>query len=859
MARRSRTNVAPPLGTVLGDGYELVRYLGAGGTGAVYEARAADGRRVAVKALLRTERLVAGGEILERFKREIALLGTLESPNIVPVLDAGLDAATGFPFMVMPLLVGLDVEDLIRRVGALHPTLAVRIARQACLALEVAHDAGVVHRDIKPGNLFLDHARDGSVTVRLLDFGVAKWQRDDVDITQTGTLVGTPRYMAPEQMERAKGVDPRADVWGLGATLYHALTGVVPFAEQQTMAEVYVALMTRDLPLIQQAAPWLDPALALAVQGTLLRDREARCPSASALRSALEPLNGGSDELRDGLLQGVPTELKAHRAPPIDRPSTWQLARPDRPPPAVPDAGPDVFLGRCLSERYTLLRRLGRGGMGAVYEAEDAQGHRFAVKVLDPQRAGSSPAALGRFVREARAISSIHSDYVVRVIEVDTDSDTDVPYIVMERLLGVDLGVVIERQGPLAPRTVARLMTQACLGLGAAHERGFVHRDVKPANLFLHQQPSGDVVVKICDFGIVKRVRADDSEETAAQLTRTGGVVGSPAYMSPEQAKDARDIDLRSDVWSLGVSMFRALTGGLPWVGRESVGELIVAICTERLPHVQDLAPWVPTGLAEAVHRTIRRDPAERFQSTTELARAIEPFTEGSLTVPSTDLGPLPRELRAKAQRRATPPDAASSGGTDSDSVTSIRAELAQRRRRWTAVTLGVATLSALGAVAAGALLLGSRDDGSASGRAPDGLDRASESASARLDGGGPASHRVRVQVVPATASVAVDGKAAELQGGWLELDGVPGSSFAVLVTDGERRAEVKIVVTKDGEPSQPRIEVPAVASSAPRPEGGKPEARPRPSGLVPTASTTAGAAPTAAPSGGKPPAKETW
>ncbi|MBI4706220.1 MAG: serine/threonine protein kinase, partial [Deltaproteobacteria bacterium] len=685
MAKEGRGSVAPELGTALGEGYELVRYLGAGGTGAVYEALRADGRRVAVKVLFGVEPAAPGSEILGRYRREVSVLATLESPHIVPVIDAGLDARRGLPFLVMPLLLGLDVLELVRRVGALHPTLAVRIARQACRALEAAHGAGVVHRDIKPANLFLDHDRDGRVTVRLLDFGVAKWRADNIDITQTGTLLGTPRYMAPEQMQGAKQVDARADLWGLGATLYHALSGAVPYADAATVAEVCIAVMTRDLPALQERAPWIDPALAAVVHGALLRDREARCPSATALHDALGPLTAGSDELGAGMLHGAPAELRVRRAPRAGLLSSWRQTEPSRAPDTVPEAAADPLLGRSVAGRYTLLRRLGGGGMGAVYEAEDEGGRRFAVKVLDPQRVGTGAVALARFVREARALTSIASEHVVRVIEVGTDPGAEMPYIVMERLQGLDLGVVIERQGPLAPCTAARLLGQAARGLGTAHRLGLVHRDIKPANLFLHELPSGQIAVKICDFGIVKRIRATDDEETTAQLTRAGGVVGSPAYMSPEQAKDARDIDVRTDVWSLGVSLFRALSGTLPWAGRDSVGELIVAICTEPLPHLQDLAPWVPAGLAEIVHRAMRRDPAERFQSMDELARALEPFTAGRIEVEAAEIAPLAVELRAQVPARAAPPEGATgSGETESRAAASMPVPAATRRRRGT-------------------------------------------------------------------------------------------------------------------------------------------------------------------------------
>jgi serine/threonine protein kinase len=154
---------------------------------------------------------------------------------------------------MMPLLVGLDLQELINRVGPVHPTAAARIARQACLALEIAHRDGVVHRDVKPANLYLDHDSVGRVTVRVLDFGVAKWaDGGDRALTGTGSLLGTPLYMAPEQEAlQSKAADARADVWSLGASLYCALAGRTAFESSTSLADLHVAITTTDMPLLQ--------------------------------------------------------------------------------------------------------------------------------------------------------------------------------------------------------------------------------------------------------------------------------------------------------------------------------------------------------------------------------------------------------------------------------------------------------------------------------------------------------------------------------------------------------------------------------------------------------------------------------
>jgi serine/threonine protein kinase len=846
MSSLPRSSSPPDVGTVLGDGYELVRFLGAGGVGVVYEALRADGRRVAVKVLLE----LGDGEddpahLVERFTRESSILGGLDSPHLVHVLDAGVDLRSGKPFLVMPLLEGLDLRTLGRKVGPLHPTLAARIARQACLGLQSAHAAGIVHRDIKPGNVFLDHDRQGNVIVRLVDFGVAKDSDRGGELTQTGTLVGTPRYMAPEQLENARLADARADVWGLGATLHHVLTGAVPFADCHGLGAVCYALANRGFPHVQDLAPWLDPALVAIIHGTLVPHPEARCPSAAALRDALEPFTGGSDELSSGMLQGVPAEVRRRPAERAVLPSSWQSVAPAQPTPGVPDSGRDPLLGTTIADRYLLLRRLGRGGMGAVYEAEDASRDRVAVKVLALVRAGTEPAALKRFLREARAVTTISSDHVVRVRDAGTDPESGLPYIVMERLQGVDLGALLDHQGPLAPQTAARVFIQACRGLAAAHVKGFVHRDIKPANLFLHELPSGEVVVKICDFGIVKRVRANEDEETTAQLTRTGGVVGSPAYMSPEQGKDARDINQTTDVWSLGISLFRTLTGSLPWAGRETVGELIVAICTEPMPHIQDLAPWIPPGLAEAVHRALRRSPADRYSSMIEFAVALEPFSGGSAALRVADLVPLDAALRSKADRRARLSEAVTGAGQ-----TSGRSSIGRQPRSRTALAITAAALT-LAAASAG-LMWWSEWKRAASEPPPAGSGPGRSTTAGESAGSSAASFSVRVRVSPENAGVTVDGKAARLDGGLLTLAGVAGDVFAVVVGDGGRSVESRIVIMRDGTPSVDHIELtepspPGEASPrASMPAGKAKPARPGPTaGPSPSAVETATGTPT--------------
>ncbi len=772
---------APPLGTTLDGAYLLERFLGAGGMGAVYEAVTNTGERVAVKVLLGA----AGrqeGAFLERFEREANITSSLSSPNIVATIDTGVDEKTGLSFMVMPLMIGLDLEDFTIHHGPLQPTVAVRVARHACAALAVAHDHGIVHRDMKPANVFLDYGPAEQVTVRVLDFGIAKWADDDKALTQTGSLLGTPLFMSPEQLLDTKGVTAQCDIWGLGATLYHALAGTPPFDEEKTLGQLYVAISAGDVPHLQDVAPWIDPGLAAVVHGTLLRERTERCPDIEALARALEVFNDGSDEILVSMLEPLPVEQLAKVAPRLEQlPTSWHPAEPTAPSPSLTLADADPLLGTTLGDQYTLLRRLGVGGMGAVYEAQGPDGQRYALKVMAAAQSRKE-SQRRRFVREARAVTSIDSDHVVRVLQADTDDAQERPFIVMDLLQGVDLAVLIERQGPLHPTTVARLFAQACQGLMAAHDQGIVHRDIKPANLFLHQLPSGEITLRICDFGIAKQINVDGHDKTTVNLTRTGGVVGSPMFMSPEQSKSARDVDARTDIWSIGVSIYQALSGVTPWEGKETVGEIIVAICTEQVPHLQDRAPWVPPGLAEVVHATLRRNRDDRFQTAHELGEALMPFTNKSLTLSSEQLSGVSAPTREAVAKRGTGPEtfspAVPSGATQPlGGLPKSRAPL---------IAAGAAAL----AIGGGSLLYlgGSTPETTAPIVAPPSAASVNPN---RFD--------IQVEIIPAEAQVLVDGKPRQLANGKLDLSGEPGDTFVVVVTRGQQKRQQEVTILRGG------------------------------------------------------------
>jgi serine/threonine protein kinase len=699
----NRSTTALGIGSVVA-GYELVRALGAGAMGEVFEGRAPDGTSAAIKFL----RL--GGhdhrEMLLRFRREASVSSGLRHPNVVTVLDHGVH--TGVPFLVMPLLRGGDLDRCLEKNGPLRPDVAVSIALEAAAGLRAAHEAGIVHRDFKPANVFLDERADGVSTI-VCDFGVAKVFDPDGSLTSSGAVLGTPMYMAPEQLLDSKRVDARCDVWALGMTLYHALSGAPAFAHLNGLADFVMAMRDGRIPSLQSRAAWVPPALTRVVHGALLpidRRFQSIAELADALRawgprafrpnvSDLSPL--GADEK---LVQAISASLPVAAAD-LGSPEDATHASADG---AVNDESelPDDVVGTTLGDRYRIGARIGAGGMGAVYEGVDlravagAPDRDVAVKVMRPEGGKRGGESIRRFLREAKAAQKITSPHVATVLDVGVDDGA--MFLVMERLRGHDLASVLQRCSALSPDVAVTLFLEACEGLAAAHAVGVVHRDIKPSNLFVHEA-SGRAIVKVCDFGIAKQLMAEGGE-ASTELTRSGGMLGSPLYMSPEQAKSAKSVDARSDMFSLALSLHEALSGTRPWQGRSSVGEIIVAVCTEDVPSLTASAPWIDPRLAAIVERALTRDVAGRFASIAELAAALRPFGLGRPVTPD-DLAPL-----AGARRVVVHPTtlAAQLAKSDSGAVTAKPVSIDPTttvRGRMPRATMAIAAALAMSAIGA--------------------------------------------------------------------------------------------------------------------------------------------------------------
>jgi serine/threonine-protein kinase len=284
--------------------------------------------------------------------------------------------------------------------------------------------------------------------------------------------------------------------------------------------------------------------------------------------------------------------------------------------------------GEVLDGKYRIERLLGEGGMGAVAKATHMLRRApVALKFMSPAVLALQ-GAVERFVNEGVAASQIDSDHVVKVFDVGR-MPSGAPYLVMEFLDGCDLGQLLTAAGGRldAPRSV-HFAIQILRALQTAHGAGIIHRDMKPSNCFVIDKDGEPDFVKLVDFGISK-VRSDDQAGRQANLTRTNSALGTPLYMSPEQARSPRDVDHRADLYSVGAILYELLSGRTPYTAESGeYTEILFKIFTTDPEPIKNLRPDIPDGLAQVIHRGLARDPNVRFSSASEMAEALAPYAD---------------------------------------------------------------------------------------------------------------------------------------------------------------------------------------------------------------------------------------
>jgi serine/threonine protein kinase len=583
--------------------------------------------------------------LVQRFRNEARAAAVTRSPNIVAVRDFGqLD--NGSWYLVMDYWRGETLSVYLASRGLLSHRLTIQIAVDALNGLAAAHSRNIIHRDLKPDNLYLARAEDDLRTM-ILDFGVCRLGEDTGIVTRTGAVLGTPRYMAPEQF-RGEAVDHRADLWALGAILYEIATnGWLPYdddtAPQARVVDdaVLTARMCRPHIDPQQRRPGITRALADAILTLIDPDPAKRPASASKAAQLLAETLPADGDGPSGI------ELVQARAPELLGP--------------VRDAArtPVLVVARGPAPRYVIRYKIGIGGMAEVFRA-DALGAEGFVRPVALKRvlAGYSeaPAFATMFCDEARIASHFSHPNVVSVLDFDRDAAGRL-FLIMEYVAGRDLGTIVAT-GRLPPAMAIFIASEILRGLGYAHVlpnpsdgiRSVVHRDVSPHNVLI----SWEGAVKVSDFGIAKALGARAGAE---------GVGGKPSYMSPEQV-NGEPLDGRSDLFCVGILLWEALTG-VRLFKREGVKETFRDISLRDSVPPSAVRTDLPADLDAVVMKLLARDRELRYATAElaieDLARCADNPRNGRSELVRLLASRFPAEIQARSEGRTasdpiTPP-----------------------------------------------------------------------------------------------------------------------------------------------------------------------------------------------------------
>jgi serine/threonine protein kinase len=604
--------------------YDIVEELGRGGMGIVYKAHDPSLERdVALKVI--RESALDEADIRARFYREARMAARLTHDAIAVIYEIGEEG--GVPFIAMEYLPGRDLKDLIDRKEHLPLEHKLDIARQVCRGLQYAHAKNVVHRDIKPENIkLLDDGR-----VKVIDFGIAKPytptaseedKSTNAVLTRVGMRIGTPWYMSPEQA-RGNPVDKRSDIFSFGVVLYELLTLTKPFQGDDTT--VLYKILHEDPPPIKLDESGLTEEIQKILFHCLAKDQDDRYADCSEILRDLVALTGNPSNdprvltlLSKGIASDKAeqyTEAAAFFNQILEIDPGNQEAKSflkrlqirDRESLMRRVLGGDI-IGTVISH-FQILDRIGGGGMGVVYRAEDMSLKRIvALKFLMPDML-RDPSAKKRFLKEAQAASALDHPNICTVHEIG-ETPEGLLFICMAYYGGENLKARITH-GSLTTDEAIDIVVRIGRGLAKAHESGIVHRDIKPANIII--SPDGEV--KIVDFGLAKL-------SGGTQITRVGTRIGTLPFMSPEQIKGL-DLDHRTDIWSLAVLLFQALTGQLPFQ-QEYEAAMLYAIVNDDAPLVTAVRPDLPPDLARVIGKALKKSPADRYASVQTMVDELE-------------------------------------------------------------------------------------------------------------------------------------------------------------------------------------------------------------------------------------------
>ena len=514
--------------TIFGGRYRVENFIEKGGMGEVWLVRHLHMNRLDALKLINPQ--LVTDESLKRFVREAKAMATLNHPNIVAIYDAGINDK--IPYISMEYISGQSLDTLLRPGVPMPLKWIAEIMAQLCDALQEAHTKGIVHRDLKPSNLMLVNGRAPGKDLKVLDLGLAKVlsadpkdtnlrdraegfgsarDNDDNDqetqsyYTRHGQFLGTPAYSCPEQAA-GKSIDNRGDIYSIGVILYEFLTGYRPF-------------FGKSAKLLDDHCHTLPPPFSV-------RNPEVRVDTEVG-RVVLRCLDKDPARRYQTVRELLDAFTRAARR-----------------------TGPLTIPG------YQFIEKLGKGSTGIVYKGRQIGVDRIvAVKVLLDALAQNKE-FITRFDREAKIAAKLSHNNIVNAI--DAGEVNGYHYFVMEYVEGHTVKDDLDKHKVFEEKAALEIVMAVALALKHAHQRGVIHRNIKPANVILTE----DGGVKLADLGLA-RLTADEKWAMA----EAGMAIGTPYYISPEQVRGQVDVDIRTDIYSLGVTLYHMVTGCVPYGG----------------------------------------------------------------------------------------------------------------------------------------------------------------------------------------------------------------------------------------------------------------------------------------------------
>jgi serine/threonine protein kinase/outer membrane protein assembly factor BamB len=551
--------------------YETIEEVGRGGFALVYKARDTVLDRIVALKVLHAH--VAENPMFAlRFLQEGRTAAQFSHPNIVTIYEVGEE--TGQQYIAMNYLPGRGLDErLAEAEGPLPLEQVVSIVNQVADGLDYIHQRGVVHRDVKPSNVMLsdeDHAT-------LLDFGIVR-AAEGTQLTTVGEKMGTPQYMSPEQAE-GKEIDHRSDLYALGVMAYQMCTGQTPFDD---VSPLVVLRLHPDKapPSPQELNPDLPPQVGQVLLKVLSKRPDERYQSAGAFAKALREALAAIEQARKA---------------------------------------------KTIAGRYQILSELGRGGFAVIYKARDTKLDRIvALKVI--RKAPTVDAAFSqRFEQEMRIAAALFHPNIVSTY--DFGETKDELYLAMECIGdGYTLRYLLAEQGSLSPEQALPILTQLANALDFLHQRSppLIHRDIKPANVLLEREKNG-FNVSLTDFGLVR------SMQSSQEITRSGSILGTPAYLAPEQADAVRwgEVTPLTDVYALGVLAYEMLTGRTPFEGETLA--VLHAHAYEEPPSPQGINPGLDSNLSAVLLRALSKSPKDRPGSAGAFVAELQALVDGQV------------------------------------------------------------------------------------------------------------------------------------------------------------------------------------------------------------------------------------